>query len=142
MGRSEKTYTLTKGVRRFLSNYGAESLTEFIPRKGCRFDLFAIDIKGVFIGVEVKSSVEDWRSDKKWRGYLEWCDQFYIAVDGAFPLERLPNDVGVLRADGYDAAIVRASEAAPVSPARRRAVLLKFARDAAARLRRIDDPIV
>jgi hypothetical protein len=90
----------------------------------------------------VKSGIEDFRADRKWEGYLDWCDRFYFAVGPDFPLDVLPSEAGVIRADAFDAAVWRESAEAQLAPARRRALTLRFARDAAARLRRLEDPTV
>lgn len=90
--------------------------------------------------VEVKSGVEDFRADGKWGGYLEWADRFYFAVDEAFPTALLPQEVGALRADGYEAAELWPAPLSKLAPARRKAVTLRAARKAAERLRRLEDP--
>jgi len=43
-----------------------------------RLDLLCTDLVGNFVGVEVKSGLPDFRSDKKWRNYLEHVDMFYF----------------------------------------------------------------
>ena len=50
--------------------------------KGGRYraDVFALSMRGHVTVVEVKSSVYDFRSDKKMHHYLNYCDQFYLAV--------------------------------------------------------------
>lgn len=138
--RPEATAIITRGVRRHLAALGWEGLLEFTPERGRRLDLLAMNAKGVFWGVEVKSSLEDLRADQKWRGYLEWCDAFSFAVDAEFPLAALPEDVGVLRADAFDAESVRPAPVHPLAPARRTALMRRFARQAAARLRALEDP--
>ena len=59
--------------------------------------------------VEVKSSLTDFSSDKKWQNYLDWADQFYFAVAENFPVERLADEMhcGVLITDGFDTHILR-----------------------------------
>ena len=39
--------------------------------------------------IECKSSRLDYVVDRKWTGYLPWCDRFFWAVDGDFPSEHL-----------------------------------------------------
>ena len=34
---------------------------------------------------EIKSSLEDFRTDRKWRDYLDYCDSFFFAVAEDFP---------------------------------------------------------
>lgn len=43
-----------------------------------RADVVAVKLSGHIVIVEVKSSVEDFRSDKKFKQYLKYCDRFYF----------------------------------------------------------------
>ena len=45
-----------------------------------RADVLALAMNGHVVIVEVKSSVADFRTDKKMEGYLPYCNQFYLAV--------------------------------------------------------------
>ena len=131
---------LARGVCRMLLAQGAAPLTEFAPASGMRLDVIALDASGAVIVVECKSCLADFRSDAKWRGYLDWCDDFYFAVDAAFPLDALPPEEGVVIADGYGGAVLRSPAPRRLSPARRKALSLRVARTAAERLRRALDP--
>ncbi len=52
-----------------------------LNRKGqLRADVFVLAMNGHVVVVEVKSSVADFRADKKMAGYLDYCNQFYLAV--------------------------------------------------------------
>lgn len=104
---------------------------------GRRADLCGVGEKGEIVIVEVKSCPADFLADRKWPEYRAWCDRFYFAVDPDFPLECLPEDVGIVVADGFDGEIVRIAPEHPLAPARRRALLLRFARIAAVRLARL-----
>jgi hypothetical protein len=84
--------------------------------------------------VETKSCLEDFAVDSKWPDYLEYCDRFFFAVTEAFPRELIPEDVGLIVADGFGGAILRECAARPLAGARRKAVTLVFARLAALRL--------
>jgi hypothetical protein len=44
-----------------------------------RSDVLAMAMNGYLVLVEVKSSVADFRSDKKMGDYLKYCDQAYVA---------------------------------------------------------------
>ncbi len=57
-----------------------------------------------------------------------------------FPRELLPPEHGVMVADAYDAQILRPSAERSMNAARRRALILRFARAAAQRLTRLNDP--
>ena len=123
-----------------LAAHGLTSLTEFTLKGGRRADIVAMDGKGRFTIVEVKSSVADFRADSKWPEYREFCDLFYFAVAAGFPLELIPEDCGLMVADAYEASILRDAPEEALSAARRRAVLLRFAAAAAGRLHRHEDP--
>jgi hypothetical protein len=131
---------LARGVCRFLIDLGFAPVTEFAPARGLRADVFATGPKGEVWIVECKSGLPDFRSDRKWGGYLDWCDRFFFAVDEAFPLDVLPDDHGLMRADAWGAEILREGPEARLAPARRKALTLRAARVAALRLRGALDP--
>jgi hypothetical protein len=129
---------IARGLMRALDRQSWRCLTEFSLASGRRADIIAVDEAGRFLIVEIKSSAADYRSDRKWQDYLEYCDLFAFAVGPQFPLALLPAEVGLFVADGYDAIARRAPVAmpAPLAPARRRQLLIRFGRVAADRLRR------
>lgn len=126
---------LARGVCRHLIEEGFAPVTEFTPRRGLRTDVTAIGPDGEIWVVECKSSTADFLSDRKWRGYLDWCDRFFFAVDPAFPMEILPDEEGLIAADGFGAEIIRPAPARKLAPARRSAQTRRLARVAALRLR-------
>lgn len=138
--RPEATAAVTRGVRRHLAELGWESVLEFTPERGRRIDIMALDAGGRIWAVEVKSSLEDLRADRKWEGYRDWCDALYFAVDAQFPQEALPQDVGLFLADAYGAQILRPAPESKLPGARRAALTRRLARHAAMRLRRLEDP--
>jgi hypothetical protein len=140
--RPEITLRLCRGVRRALTDWGWSSVTEFWLANGRRADVFAIDPAGRVAIVEVKSGLEDFRTDAKWPEYREWCDEFYFAVEPDFPHALIPDEVGLIIADGFAAEIVRASPETKLAPARRKSLLLGFAIHAAGRLHRLEDPML
>ena len=125
---------ITRGVCRYFDTLNYACLTEFTLRNGRRADVIALGPDGELVIVEVKSSLADYRADGKWPEYLDFCQRFFFAVAPDFPLAVLPPETGLLVADGYGAAERRPSPTAPLAPARRKAVTLKFARLAAQRL--------
>ena len=131
---------LARGVSRLLRTLGYAPLTEFVPVKGLRVDVIALGPKGEIWVVECKSSRSDFTSDQKWHGYLDWCDRFFWAVSPEFPVEILPQQTGLMLGDGYGAEILRMPEASPVAAPRRKALISGFARQAALRLARVQDP--
>ena len=131
---------LARGVARHLRGLDFATLTEFVPTPGLRVDLMALGPRGELWIVECKSSRVDFVSDRKWAGYLGWCDRFFFSVDADFPVDILPAEAGLILADAYDAEIQRLPEAAPLPGARRRALTRRFARVAAGRLQLLLDP--
>lgn len=132
-GRPETTGRVTRGAARRLIDLGYAPLLEVTLPNGRRADVMALGPKGKFIIVEVKSGLEDLRADLKWGDYRDWCDAFYFAVAPEFPQAALPPDQGLLVADQFGGAEVRSAVEAPLPPARRRALILAFARLAALR---------
>ena len=131
---------LARGVSRTLSDLGYASLTEFTLRSGRRVDVIGLDAGGAIAIVEIKSSLEDFRADRKWREYLDYCDRFFFAVPEGFPRQVMPEDCGLMVADAYGAAVLREAPELPLNPARRRAQILRFAQTAARRLSDVTDP--
>lgn len=138
--QSPAAAAIMRGTQRLMRSLGYASVTELPLVNGRRADIVAIGSNGSIILVEVKSGPADYRADQKWREYLDYCDRFYFAVDACMPEGVIPADVGLIVADGYDAAIVRDGAAAKAHAARRRATLLAFARCAADRLHNLADP--
>ena len=131
---------LARGVCRALRGLNFVSVPEVVPAPGLRVDVMAIGPKAEVWVIECKSSRADFMADRKWQGYLEWCDRFFWAVDADFPTDILPPGCGLFLADAYDAELVTMPAATPLSPARRKALLQSFARQAALRLQALSDP--
>lgn len=131
---------LARGVCRALTGHDFAALTEFVPAPGLRVDVIAVGPKGEVWVVECKSSRADFTGDRKWHGYLDWCDRFFWAVAPEFPADLLPEGTGLMLADGFDAEIVRMPPERRLAPARRQAVLRAFARSAARQVQALRDP--
>jgi hypothetical protein len=133
---------LARGVSRLLFNMGYNSIHEFTLRSGRRADVAGVDRKGRIVIVEIKTSVADYRADRKWQDYRDYCDHLYFAVPREFPLDLLPDDAGLIIADRFGAEEVRASPAGDraLHASRRREILIRFARTASGRLRDLTDP--
>jgi hypothetical protein len=43
-----------------------------------RLDAVCMNFKSNFVGLEIKSCLADYRTDKKWRNYLPYVNQFYF----------------------------------------------------------------
>ena len=131
---------VARGVSRLMLERGYSPLVEFTLPSGRRLDVAAISDSGEIVAVEIKVSLADLRADEKWTEYLEYCDRFYFAVPENFPQEALPAEHGLIVADRFGAAILRDSGLSAVVAARRKALLIRFARVAAERLARMADP--
>lgn len=131
---------LARGVARALRDMGFVSVEEMGLTTGLRVDLMALGRKGEVWIIECKSSRADFMADRKWQGYLPWCDRFFWAVDADFPTTLLPKGSGLMLADAYGAEIIRMGPDTPLAPARRKAVVQSFARHAALRLQALRDP--
>ena len=131
---------LARGVCRALAQLGYASLCEVALASGRRADILALGSTGDLVIVEIKSSVADFRSDRKWAHYRDFSDRLYFAVPRHFPQPLIPQECGLIVADGFGAAMLRDGDATPLAAARRRALTLRFARIAAARLARHLDP--
>lgn len=133
-------FRLARGVARHLRGHDFAAVTELVPCTGLRVDVMALGPKGEVWIIECKSSRNDFMADRKWQGYLDWCDRFFWAVDADFPTALLPPEMGLILADSYDAEIVRVGPEAKLPPARRKAITQCFARHAAMRLQAMRDP--
>lgn len=126
--RPETTLSVTRGAARLMADLGYAPLLEVGLPNGRRADVMALGPRGDIVICEVKSGVEDYRCDLKWREYGPFCDAFYFAVAPEFPHDLLEGDCGLIVADGFGGAVLREATATPLAPARRKALTLAFAR--------------
>ena len=138
--RPDITRSVCRGAGRHLRERGCAIVKEMTFANGRRGDIVALWPNGELWVVEVKSGVLDYRVDGKWPDYRDYCDGFLFAVAPEFPQEILPDDVGLIVADGYGGALVREPPRHPLAPARRKMLTIAVARLAAARLAQIEDP--
>jgi hypothetical protein len=141
-GETRIALDIARGVCRTFLERGSGVLTEFTLANGRRADVIALDRDGKLTIVEIKSCRADFQSDHKWQDYLDYCDSFYFAVAEDFPTELLPAETGLILADRWSAHFLRHGQAVPLAGSRRKAVLLRFALQASARLRQLVDPPV
>jgi hypothetical protein len=132
--------SIARGTARLVTRLGFAVLHEVTLPDGRRADLLALAPDGDFWVIEVKSCARDYLTDAKWGDYLAFADRFCFAVDEDFPGALIPPEVGLVVADAYDAVLLREPPRAPLAPARRRALLLRFAQLAARRLEATRDP--
>ena len=131
---------IRRGTCRMLRALGHSMVTELPLSSGHRADILSMSRNGEVWIVEIKSCLADFRSDAKWSEYRVHCDRFLFSVDADFPLTVLPDDAGLIVADRYGGALMREALEHRVAGARRKAVMLRFARAAALRLHAINDP--
>tara|TARA_Y200000002_G_scaffold148315_1_gene122582 strand:+ start:494 stop:928 length:435 start_codon:yes stop_codon:yes gene_type:complete len=137
---SKNLSRIARGVMRHFSQIGLSSLSEFSPTRGLRVDIITLGMSDEIWIVECKSGQSDFKSDRKWQNYLDWCDRYFWAVDANFPINILPSDTGIIIADAYDASIARGSPLNKLSAARRKKIMKSVARSACNRLLLHTDP--
>ena len=142
ISRPETTEAVTRGAARLWVALGWAPLAEVPLPNGRRADLMVLSPRGEIAIVEVKSSIEDYRCDRKWGEYAPFCDQFYFAVAPEFPREILPEGPGLIVADGFGGAVITPSPVTPLAGARRKALTLAFARLGALRAMGVTTPSV
>ncbi|MDR3510495.1 MAG: DNA repair putative endonuclease MmcB [Caulobacteraceae bacterium] len=133
VSRPETTDAVTRGAARLFVAMGYAPLAEVGLPNGRRADIMALGPRGEIAIAEVKSSLEDYRTDRKWGEYAPFCDAFYFAVAPHFPQGVLPEGPGRIVADAFGGAVVIEAPVAPLAPARRKSLTLAFARLAAMR---------
>lgn len=140
-GRQSATaLAVARGARRLLAGLGFATVTELTLASGRRADVVALGEDGTVWIVEVKSSPEDFRADRKWPDYRLHCDRLLFAIPDHMPAGILPLDAGLIIADAYGAELVREAPEHRLPPATRKAMLLRFARCGAGRLHALTDP--
>lgn len=138
--QSQAALAIARGTGRLLLSLGLASLAEVPLPNGRRADLMALSPAGDISIVEVKSSIEDFRSDQKWPEYRDFSDFLYFAVSPEFPVEILPPHTGLIIADRYGGEIQRPAPEHRLAAARRKTMLLRFARIGALRQQALADP--
>ena len=130
------TRRITDAIARMFVERGDSCLREFTLRTGRRVDIIAIGSGGQITIVEVKSSRQDFLSDRKWHEYPEWADSFYFAVADDFPRDILPNEdrCGIIITDGFDCLEVRPAPPAKLTAQRRGHLTRRLAHVAMRRL--------
>ena len=123
-----------RGVQILMREMRLSVLPELPLSSGRRADLIAISEKGEIWIVEIKTSIEDFRVDRKWPDYRQHCDRLFFATHKDVPLDIFPEDCGLFLSDGYGAHLLREAPEHRLPPAIRKAVTLSFGRTAAERL--------
>lgn len=136
----ERSLAVRRATARLCLQLGWSPLHEMPLPNHRRADIMALRPDGAFACIEVKSGPRDFLTDGKWPEYRDYADTLYFAVDGEFPLALLPPDTGLIVACNGDAEVLREPPVHPLSPARRRTLLQRFATIAAQRLAWFEDP--
>jgi hypothetical protein len=131
---------LQRGVCRALRMLGHSVVTELALANGRRADVVALSAGGDIWIVEIKSCLLDFQSDAKWLEYQPHCDRLYFAVAPDFPCDMIPHAAGLILADRFGAEVMREPVEERLGAARRKAMMLCFARAAAHRLQLHLDP--
>jgi hypothetical protein len=138
--QSARALAIRRGVCRRLRAEGLALIPEVTLRSGRRADLVALGYDGSITIIEIKSSIEDFRTDGKWQDYCAHADHFYFATGPHVPPEIFPADAGLIVADPFGAEILRDSACERLPPARRKEMLIRIARAGALRLHDLEDP--
>jgi hypothetical protein len=138
--QSQVAADICRGVARLLRAHGMATLAEVSLANGRRADVVAIAGSGEIWIAEIKSSIDDFRTDGKWPEYREFCDRLFFAVAPTFPRQVLPADTGLIIADRYGGEVVRDAPEHRLAGARRKAMTLRLVHAAASRLQAVIDP--
>jgi hypothetical protein len=136
----ERTDAVRRATARFCLAMGWAPVHEMTLPNGRRADIMALRPDGGFVCIEVKSGLRDFQTDLKWPEYRGFCDALFFAVDADFPDGLIPAETGLIVVEAREAALIREAPAHPLPPARRRALLQRFAVLAAMRLAVAEDP--
>ena len=132
--QSDRAMIVRRGVQRLLAEHGAALLPELPLANGRRADLVAVTRRGDIWIVEIKTSIEDFRTDRKWPEYRLFCDRFFFATHPAVDASIFPQECGFILSDGYGAEILREAPEHRLAAPARKALTLRIARIGAARL--------
>src|ERR1700741_4052158 len=131
---------VARGTTRLLHQLGFSAVSELPLPSGRRADLAALNSAGDISIVEIKSSIEDFRTDQKWMDYRLHCGRLFFATAVAVPCEIFPKDTGLIVADAFGAHVVCEAPEHRLHASTRKSMMLGFARCAALRLQSLADP--
>lgn len=136
--QSDRAMMVRRGIQRLLVDLNIASLPEVSLASGRRADLVALGPGGTLWIIEIKTSIEDFRVDRKWPEYHQYCDRLYFATHPGVPDAIFPEECGLMLSDGFGAEILREAPEQRLAPATRKAMTLRFAQTAAQRLTRAE----
>lgn len=132
--QSDRAMMVRRGVQRMLCEMRHAVLPELTLAGGRRADLISLSEKGEIWIVEIKTSIEDFRVDRKWPDYRRHCDRLFFATHSGVPLDIFPEDCGLMLSDGYGAHMLREAPEHRLPAPTRKSVTFAFARVSAGRL--------
>lgn len=132
--QSGRAMLVRRGIQRLMIQMGASVLPELCLPTGRRADLVALTPRGDIWIVEIKTSIEDLRTDRKWPDYRLHADRLFFATHPGVPSEIFPQECGLILSDGYGAEIIREAPEHRLPAALRKAMTLRIARAAASRI--------
>ena len=138
--QSDTALAVARGTARFLRSLGFACIAELALPSGRRADLVALNERGEVWIVEIKSSVEDLRADRKWEDYRAHCDRLFFAFTQDMPCELFPRDTGLIVADAYGAHMVCDAPEHRLPAPTRKLMTVRFALASAQRMSRLIDP--
>ncbi|MFT8807727.1 MmcB family DNA repair protein [Gluconobacter sp.] len=154
-GLPETQLAIRRAVLGLCRTMNWAAINEFaLPAAGRRADIMALLPDHSLTCIEIKSGLRDFQTDQKWPEYRDWSDRLFFAVDDGFPLDLIPEDVGVIvisvsavppaLRDSIlaECTIIREPALHKLAPARRRTLMHLFATSAASRLMSLEDPAI
>ena len=138
--QSDTALAIARGTARLLRSLGFACIGELALPSGRRADLVALNERGEIWIVEIKSSVEDLRADRKWEDYRAHCDRLFFAFTQEMPCELFPKDTGLIVADAYGAHMVCDAPEHRLPAPTRKLMMVRFALTSAQRMSRLADP--
>jgi hypothetical protein len=140
-GRQSATaLAVARGTTRLLHSFGLSVVSELPLASDRRADLVGLGAAGDIWIVEIKSSIADFRADRKWMDYRLHCDRLFFATTTEVPCDIFPPDTGLIIADAFGAEVVCEAPDHRLHPSTRKSMMLAFARAAALRLSALADP--
>ena len=125
---------------RFLSNKGYKTITEFALPNKKRVDIIALNCKKEILIIEVKSKINDFKNDKKWKKYLNYCNYFYFALNKYPKNLKIYENVGIIEINNKKNEIKKRASYVKMPEEKRNNIIFSFALSAASKFHRLIDP--
>ncbi|MET3586824.1 hypothetical protein ABID21_002944 [Pseudorhizobium tarimense] len=85
--QSARAMMVRRGLQILLHEMRHATLPELVLANGRRADLITVSEKGEIWIIEIKTSIEDFRVDRKWPDYRGYCDRLFFATHKDVPLD-------------------------------------------------------